>query len=95
MVRIDLIYFHFFVLIISSLLRFFLIELFFGNLDMVLHYIKIHIPLVNHFMIERLFTLKTYQGVPRIDDLRKIIIKYYLEEYFGIDIQMKVLDFEF
>ena len=34
-------------------------------------------------------------GVPGIDNLRKIIIKYYLEEYFGIDIQMKVLDFEF
>jgi hypothetical protein len=27
--------------------------------------------------------------------LRKIIIKHYLEEYFGIDIHMKVLDFEF
>ena len=35
------------------------------------------------------------QGVRGIDNLRKIIIKYYLEEYFGIDIQMKVLDFEF
>jgi len=31
----------------------------------------------------------------RIDDLGKTIIKYYLEEYFGIDIQIKVVDFEF
>jgi len=30
-----------------------------------------------------------------IDDLRKIIIKFYLEEYLGIDIQIKVVDFEF
>jgi len=30
-----------------------------------------------------------------IDNLEKIIIKYYLEEYFGVGIQMKVIDFEF
>ena len=35
------------------------------------------------------------QGVARIDDLIKIIIKYYLEEYFGIVVGMKVEDFEF
>jgi hypothetical protein len=27
--------------------------------------------------------------------LRKIVIKYNLEEYFGIDVQMKVIDLEF
>jgi hypothetical protein len=27
--------------------------------------------------------------------LRNTIIKYYLEEYFGIDVQMKVTDLEF
>jgi len=31
----------------------------------------------------------------RIDDLGKIIINYYLEEYFGIDQQIKGVDFEF
>jgi len=31
----------------------------------------------------------------KIDDLRRIIIKYSLEEYFGIDIQIKVVDYEF
>jgi len=31
----------------------------------------------------------------KIDDFRKIIMKYYLEEYFGIEIQVKVIDFEF
>jgi len=31
----------------------------------------------------------------RIDDLEKITINYYLEEYFGIDIQIKVVDFKF
>jgi hypothetical protein len=30
-----------------------------------------------------------------IHSLRKIVIKYYMEEYFGIDVQMKVIDFEF
>jgi len=30
----------------------------------------------------------------KIDNLRKIIIKYDLEEYFGIDIQIEVIDFE-
>ena len=30
-----------------------------------------------------------------MNDLRKFIIRYYLEEYFGIDVQTKVLDFEF
>jgi hypothetical protein len=37
----------------------------------------------------------SYHTVPGIDNLRKNIINYYLEEYFGIDIQMKVLGFEF
>ena len=36
-----------------------------------------------------------YQSVSRIDNQRKIIMKEYLEENFGIDVQMKVLDFEF
>ena len=36
-----------------------------------------------------------HTSVLGIDNLRKSIINYYLEEYFGIDIQMKVLDFEF
>ncbi len=36
-----------------------------------------------------------YQSVSRIDNQRKIIMKEYLEENFGIDMQMKVLDFEF
>jgi hypothetical protein len=29
------------------------------------------------------------------DNLKQTVIKYYLEEYFGIDVQIKVLDFEF
>jgi hypothetical protein len=28
-------------------------------------------------------------------DLRKTIIEYYSEEYFGIDVQMKVINHEF
>lgn len=35
------------------------------------------------------------EGVPSVDDLRNIIIKYYLEEYFQIFFRMKVVDFEF
>jgi hypothetical protein len=30
-----------------------------------------------------------------IMSLRKIVIKYNLEEYFGINVQMKVIDLEF
>jgi hypothetical protein len=31
----------------------------------------------------------------KFDHLRKTIIKYYLEEYFGIDVEMEVIDLEF
>jgi len=31
----------------------------------------------------------------RMDDLRKIMIKSYEEEYFGSNIQIEVVDFEF
>jgi len=30
----------------------------------------------------------------KIDNLKKIIVKYYLEEYFGIQTQVKVVDLE-
>jgi hypothetical protein len=36
-----------------------------------------------------------YRGVPGIGNLKKSIINYYVEQYFGIDIQMKVTDIEF
>jgi hypothetical protein len=35
------------------------------------------------------------ESASEFDNLRKIILKYYLEEYFGIDVQMKVIEHEF
>ena len=35
-----------------------------------------------------------YEGVPVIDNFINIIINKYLEEYCGIDIQMKVPDLD-
>jgi hypothetical protein len=35
------------------------------------------------------------ESASEFDYLRRIIIKYYLKEYFGIDVQMKVIDYEF
>ena len=35
---------------------------------------------------------KSAFGIP---SFRKIVIRYNLEEYFGINIEMKVIDFEF
>jgi len=35
------------------------------------------------------------QSLTQIHDLEKIIIKHYLEEYFGVDIQIKFVDIEF
>lgn len=40
------------------------------------------------------FNPGTFQGVLRIVNMRESIINLYLEEYFGIDIQMKVSNFE-
>jgi len=37
----------------------------------------------------------TYRVFSIIDDLKKITTKYYLEKYFRIDTQIKVVDFEF
>jgi len=34
-------------------------------------------------------------SISKIDYLGKILIKSYLEEYFGLDIQIKVVDFDF
>jgi hypothetical protein len=38
------------------------------------------------------YRTKSAYGIP---SLRKIVIKYKLEEHFGIDVQMKVIDLEF
>jgi hypothetical protein len=35
------------------------------------------------------------ESASELDNSEITIIKYYLEEYFGIDIQMKVIDLEF
>jgi hypothetical protein len=35
------------------------------------------------------------ESASEFDNLRKIILKYYLEEYFGIDVLTKVTDLEF
>jgi len=34
-------------------------------------------------------------SISKIDYLGKILIKSYLEEYFGLEIQIKVVDFDF
>jgi hypothetical protein len=52
------------------------------------------IPLVEGAKIVTL-TPKVPRVLMRSSILRKIAIKYNLEEYFGIDIQMKVIDLEF
>jgi hypothetical protein len=39
--------------------------------------------------------LRDPQFENEIHNLRKIVIKYYLEEYFEIDVQIKVIDVEF
>jgi hypothetical protein len=38
---------------------------------------------------------KSTESASELDKLRKTIVKYYLEEYFGIDVQTKVIDLEF
>jgi hypothetical protein len=35
------------------------------------------------------------ENASEFDHLRKTIIKYYLEEHFGIYVQMKVIDLQF
>jgi hypothetical protein len=35
------------------------------------------------------------ESIYEFDNLRKTIKKYYLEEYFEFDVQMKVVDLEF
>jgi hypothetical protein len=35
------------------------------------------------------------ESASEIPNLRKIVIKYNLEKYFGIDVQMKVIVLEF
>jgi hypothetical protein len=39
--------------------------------------------------------LKSPGNASKTNNVRKPIIKYYLEEYFGIDVQMKFIDLEF
>jgi hypothetical protein len=41
---------------------------------------------INPYRTKRAYEISTF---------RKIVIKYNLEEYFGIDVQMKVIDLEF
>lgn len=36
-----------------------------------------------------------FQGIYKFDNLRKTIIKYHLEEYFEVDVQIGVVDLEF
>jgi hypothetical protein len=41
-----------------------------------------------------ILTPKEIESASKIPNLKKTVIKYNLEEYFGIDIQMKVIDLE-
>jgi hypothetical protein len=52
----------------------------------------------NSSFIAYLFLLKvslTPKGQSMLLNSRKIIVKYYLEEYFGIDVGIKVRDLKF
>jgi len=45
---------------------------------------------------EAILTIKHLESsVNKINDLEKIITKYYLEEYFGFDIQIKFVEIEY
>jgi hypothetical protein len=63
----------------------------------VIEYLFYFINIGDHQSISYSYILNSCrpESALEFDNLRKIIIKYYLEEYFGIDVQMKVINFEY